>query len=368
MIFFNISAFFYFYFSIVGVYVIFMPKILQMIGYSPLQIGAIFAMAPLMRFLIPFIFLKYIELSKKVFHLALITLIFAAFSFFISIENFYFFALSNLFLGASLGLILPYVETYAMEYLKKERFGKSRLYGSIGFMLIGIVLARELKDDYLVGLYYFIVAVVITTVFGFLVTYKNQDYTNTTNTSEKFTLSKATYIWISLFFMQISFGAFYNFFTIYETNHGISLEMTSYLWAFGVICEILFFYFQAPLLRFDLLKILQFSVLLVVIRWLLLFLFPSSIYISFFSQSFHAITFALHHTAAISLLYNIYQNRKLAAQFYYGFSFGLGGFIGAILAGYFYGPYLYLYASGMALLSFIALIKNDYCAKTKLLK
>ena len=39
--------------------------------------------------------------------------------------------------------------------------------------------------------------------------------------------------------MQVSFGGFYNFFTIYETSFGISLEMTSYLWAFGVICEIL---------------------------------------------------------------------------------------------------------------------------------
>ena len=59
-------------------------------------------------------------------------------------------------------------------------------------------------------------------------------------------------------FMQMSFGAFYNFFTIYETEHGISLEMTSYLWSFGVICEILMLYFQAPLLKNNLLNVIKF--------------------------------------------------------------------------------------------------------------
>jgi len=44
-------------------------------------------------------------------------------------------------------------------------------------------------------------------------------------------------------------------------------------------------------------------------------------------------------------------HKKLAAQFYYGISFGLGGFVGALLAGYFYGEYLYLYASFVTLLS-----------------
>jgi PPP family 3-phenylpropionic acid transporter len=92
-----------------------------------------------------------------------------------------------------------------------------------------------------------------------------------------------------------------------------------------------------------------------ILRWLLLFAFPGSLAISFLSQSLHAISFALHHTVAITILYSIYQNRRLAAQFYYGFSFGLGGFLGALIAGVFYGPYLYLYAAIMALCSLISL-------------
>lgn len=334
-----------------------MPKILQMIGYSAIQIGIIFAMAPLMRFLVPFLFLKYIQLSKKVFHIALIVLVICASTFYLTIEHFYLFIIPNLFIGSALGLILPYIETYAMEHLKKERFGRSRLYGSIGFMLIGIFLARDL-DNYLIGLNYFFFSVLATALFGYITTLKEATISIEAHEKERFSLSKVTYIWISLFFMQISFGAFYNFFTIYETAHGISLEMTSYLWAFGVVCEILFFYFQAPLLKLNLISILKFSALMASLRWLILYLFPDSLTMSFVAQSFHAVTFALHHTATLSLLYTIYQNKRLAAQFYYGFSFGLGGFVGALLAGYFYGPYLYLYASIMAFISFAILFKQ----------
>ena len=323
-----------------------------------MQIGIVFALAPLMRFIVPFLFLKHIELNKRVFHIALISIFFGAILFYFTIENFYLFMIPNLLIGAAGGLVLPYIETYAMEHLGKKRFGKSRLYGSIGFMLLGIVLAKEL-ENYTIGLNFYLTFVLIMLFFGFAITYKNRDFKKqeTNSNDEKFELKKVTFIWISLFFMQISFGTFYNFFTIYETERGISLEMVSYLWAFGVICEILFFYFQSPLLKFNLLKILKFSVFMTIIRWLLLFLFPESLSVSFLAQSLHAISFALHHTVAISFLYSIYQNRKLAAQFYYGFSFGLGGFVGALLAGYFYGDYLYLYASFMALLSFLALFK-----------
>jgi len=358
MTFFKISAFFFSYFSVTAIYVIFMPKMLQMVGYSTMQIGVVFALAPLMRFIVPFLFLKHIKLTKKVFHISLVAILAGTILFYFTIENFYLFMIPNLIIGAAAGLVLPYIETYAMEHLGKKRFGRSRLYGSLGFMLLGVVLAREL-ESYVVGLNYYFIFVIIMLIFGLSITYKNKDFKHKTqkDDDEKFELKKVAFLWVSLFFMQISFGAFYNFFTIYETERGISLEMVSYLWAFGVICEIVFFYFQTPLLKLNLLKILKFSVFITIVRWLLLFLFPESLGISFISQSFHAVSFALHHTAAISLLYTIYQNKRLAAQFYYGFSFGLGGFVGALVAGYFYGDYLYLYASVMALLSLIALCK-----------
>ena len=352
MIFFKISAFFFFYFVVTGVYVIFMPKILQTIGYSAPQIGAIFALAPLMRFFVPFFFLKHFELTQKVFYTALCGAVSSIVLFYPTIHHFYLFMLPNMLLGACLGMILPYIETYAMEHLQKERFGRSRLFGSIGFMLIGIILARHL-EDYTNGLHYLLLAISLTALFAYGLTHNNVHFiTASLHKEEPFNFLHVKYLWISLFLMQVSFGSFYNFFTIYETAHGISLEVTSYLWAFGVICEIILFYFQASLLkRFSLLSLVKLAVLATIFRWFLLFAFPSSLIISYATQSLHAFSFALHHTAALSLLYTLYVHKKLAAQFYYGISFGLGGFVGALLAGYFYGEYLYLYASFVTLLS-----------------
>ena len=65
MLFFNLSAFYFFYFAAVGVYIIFMPKVLHDIGYDAFEIGIIFALAPLMRFLTPFLFLKHIKLDDN---------------------------------------------------------------------------------------------------------------------------------------------------------------------------------------------------------------------------------------------------------------------------------------------------------------
>ena len=50
MLFFNLSAFYFFYFATVGVYVIFLPKVLHDIGYGAFDIGIILALPPLMRF------------------------------------------------------------------------------------------------------------------------------------------------------------------------------------------------------------------------------------------------------------------------------------------------------------------------------
>ena len=355
MIFFKISSFFFFYFVVTGVYVIFMPKILQMIGYSTSQIGAVFALAPLMRFIVPFFFLKHFELSQKVFYAALIGAVTAITLFYPTVHSFYWFMLPNMLLGACLGMILPYVETFAMEHLQKERFGRSRLFGSIGFMLIGIVLARHLENASN-ALHYLLAAIFLTALSAYWLTHNNTAHTTQNITQEPLKKLHVIFLWISFFLMQVSFGAFYNFFTIYETSHGISLETTSYLWAFGVICEIMLFYFQAPLLRrFRLLSLVKFGVLMTSVRWLLLYLFPASLWVSYATQSLHAFSFALHHTAALSLLYTLYAHKKLAAQFYYGLSFGLGGFVGALVAGNLYGESLYLYASIIALFSFLSL-------------
>ena len=72
MLFFKLSAFYFFYFAAVGVYVMFLPKVLSDIGYTPADIGIVLALAPLMRFLTPFLFLKHVKLNQQLFKYVLL--------------------------------------------------------------------------------------------------------------------------------------------------------------------------------------------------------------------------------------------------------------------------------------------------------
>ncbi len=354
MLFFNLSAFYFFYFAAVGVYVIFLPKVLHDIGYSTVDIGIIFALAPLMRFATPFLFLKHIQLDQTVFKLALFVSVGCSMMFYFTIENFYMFMINNAILGTALSLILPYLEVTAIKTLGKEKYGKSRLYGSIGFMVISLVLAKFLTHPH-VALHYYLVVNVLTVIFALLLL-RHDDVSHDEEQSKKpFSFLEYWPFWLSLFFMQVSFGGFYNFFTIYETEHGISLEMTSYLWSFGVICEIVMLYFQAPLLKRNLLAVIKFCLLITVVRWLMVYAYPDSLTITFISQSIHAFSFGLYHSAVIIFLFSLYENKKLAQQFMYGVAYGLGGFLGALLAGKLYGEYLFIYSSLFAFIAYLCL-------------
>ena len=354
-----LALYYFFYFALVGVYVIFMPKVLLEFDYTKAQVGIIYAAAPFMRFLIPFVFRRFITLDHRIFVISLVISLLGTVLFLLTIENFWSYLIANLLFGAAMGISLPYVETIALHTLSKSRYGKVRLYGSIGFMVIALWLGKVLSSPY-EALYYLISMTFLTLIFGATIIYYDQDTTmETTGDQEPFSLLRYPWFWVSVFLMQVSFGGFYNFFTIYETSHGISLEMTSWMWSFGVLCEIAMLYFQGPLLRRNLLTILEMAVFVTVLRWLLLYLFPDSVTITFASQALHAVSFALYHTAAISYVFTIYTQKKLAQQFFLGIAFGLGGSLGALLAGHIYGESMFLIESGIALLSLIALILHS---------
>ena len=359
-----IGAFYFFYFSIVAIYVIFLPKVLTMVGYTPSEIGFIFAAGPLVRFGLPFLFLKGVKLNQSIFNIALALLSLATISFFFTLEHFWPLLISNIVMGMGMSLILPYIEVIALSLIGKESYGKVRLFGSIGFILVALTLVKFLNVP-VTALLFLLIVVSATVLFAYSIAHVDSKKIVVAESIEGKQLDILAHwpLWLGLTLMQVSFGPFYNFFTIYETAHGISLETTIYLWSFGVIAEIILFYFQGPLLQRNLLKLLEFSLLLTVIRWLLTYAYAQNLYVLYFAQSLHAFSFALFHTAAISFLYALYSERKLAQQFFFGITYGLGGFVGAISAGYIYElwpSFLFLYA---AVIAFIALLSIRLSSK-----
>jgi PPP family 3-phenylpropionic acid transporter len=354
----SLSLFYFFYFSMVGVYIMFMPNALTGFGYSKFEVGVIYSIAPFMRFLLPFLFKYYVKLNAKIYLLALFLTFFATLLFMQTVENFYLHLFSNAIFGASMGIILPYVETISLHQLSKKLYGKIRLWGSVGFIVIALWLG-EVEATPMQTIYYLSLTALLTWIAGYFVLQYDTQKEEEEGESKGFSLQRYWAFWVSIFLMQMAFGGFYTFFTIYEAEQGVSTATISYLWSFSVLCEIVMLFFQGKLLENNLLTILKFATLITAFRWLLLYLFPSSIVITFLSQSLHAISFALYHTASITYVFLLYRQKRLAQQFFLGISFGLGGGIGSWIAGYIYGEYLFLVEALITLGAFMMLLIHD---------
>lgn len=340
-----LSLFYFFYFALVGVYVMFMPEALTGFGYSKAEVGIIYSIAPLIRFILPFLFKHYVQLNVNSYLLSLALTFIGSLLFITTVDNFYLHLLANAILGAGMGVILPYVETISLQNLSKKIYGKIRLWGSVGFILIALSLG-EIDTTPMETIYVVCLTAFFTALFGyFVVPYDKHHDVKEEQGEEGFSLMRYWAFWLSIFLMQMAFGGFYTFFTIYEMDNGLSKEVISYLWTFGVLCEIVMLYFQGPLLQRNLLTLLKFATLVTALRWLLLYLYPSSLEVTFFTQSLHAISFALYHTAAITYVFSLYSQKRLAQQFFLGISFGLGGGVGSFVAGYLYGETLFLMES-----------------------
>jgi len=331
-----LSLFYLSYFALVGVYVVFLPKMLLQTGYTPAQVGMLFAAAPLMRFVLPFLFRRLGGIRRRTYLGALIVAFASTLFFFPSLQYFSLLFPINLLYGAAMGVILPYVDTIALQTIAKERYGRVRLWGSLGFMAIALWLGRVLETPRESLIYLAVLALATLAAGWMLVRYDRSETPSEQSGDETLSLRRYWAFWLSAFLLQMSFGGFYNFFTIYETAHGISLEITSWLWSFAVLCEIAMLYWQGPLLRGNLQLLIELSVASAILRWGILWLLPDSLTAAFLSQSLHAVNFALYYTAAIAYVYTLYRQKKLAQQFFLGITFGLGGAAGALIAGWIY--------------------------------
>jgi len=315
------------------------------VGFEPYKIGIIFAMMPIARFLVPFIYLKK-PLTKKDYISALFLSSFA--SFLLLSNNFYLILFSFFIIGASFAVVFPYIEAIAIEKLQ-EKYGLSRVFGSIGFMLFGIVFS------YINGnlIWLFIILMILTnlTAFTFL-----ENKTIKKN-YKPINLLKEWKFWAGVVLIQISFGGFYNFFTIYNLQHGISKEYIGWLWAIGVTAEILVFIIGHKFLKkLKPIKWIKISILLTSLRWFMVYMFAGNLFLTALSQIIHAFSFAIFHTSALLYLSQKYENKTLAQQFYAGIGYGLAAFLGSIVSGWLYGENLFLYESIIALLGFLVML------------
>lgn len=141
---------------------------------------------------------------------------------------------------------------------------------------------------------------------------------------------------VAAFLIQVSFGPYYTFFSIYLGEHGYAPTMQGVLWSVGVLVEIgLLFLSQRIFRRWGARRLLVFSLGVTVLRWWATAAWPDSLPVMVLAQTTHAFSFAAFFAAAMLLLAEYFPGRHNGhgQGVFYGLSSGVGGVIGALLAG-----------------------------------
>jgi PPP family 3-phenylpropionic acid transporter len=141
---------------------------------------------------------------------------------------------------------------------------------------------------------------------------------------------------VAAFLIQVSFGPYYTFFSIYLGEHGYTPSVQGVLWSIGVLVEIgLLFLSQRIFRRWGARRLLVFSLGITVLRWWATAAWPDSLPVMVVAQATHAFSFAAFFAAAMLLLAEYFPGRHNAhgQGVFYGLSSGVGGVIGALLAG-----------------------------------
>jgi PPP family 3-phenylpropionic acid transporter len=135
---------------------------------------------------------------------------------------------------------------------------------------------------------------------------------------------------------QLSFGPYYTFFSVYMDHHGYATSTLGLLWTVGVVFEVgVFFTIGRFFRRYDASWMLLIALLSSTVRWTVTALFPQHLGVMLVAQTAHALGFAAFFAAAMQMLATYFPGRLNGhgQGLLYGFSSGVGGVLGALIAG-----------------------------------
>jgi PPP family 3-phenylpropionic acid transporter len=302
---------------VLGLIIPFWGIYLHHIGLSSSEIGASSALLLTANIIAPFFWAKLaskITSTIKVIRLGIVLAFLGSFTLF-TLDTFigtsiFIFLLSFFWQG-----INPLVESLTLTHLGKlsHRYGQIRLWGSIGFVLSVSSLGLIFDTSSIIIFPYILVSL----LFG--MTLCTQTITDTAYSVEKpsssniidaVKKSKTFGLFVAIFLLQVSQGAYISFFSLYLQNQMISLSVIGNLWSTAVIAEVIMFVVVYRLiLKFGAAQLLIMSMFLTTIRWLMVALYAELLPIMLIAQMLHAFTYSAAHSAILELIKQHLDNK-----------------------------------------------------------
>jgi len=340
------GSFFFLYFAYVGLVSPYASLFFLDRGFNVIEIAVLMSMLQITRIVGPFSWGWLSDyLSNRVgiirFCACLAALVFVCIFF---LNSYMAFFVWMFVLHTILSSLMPLGESATVHALFKDnsfdkRYGRLRLWGSIGFIAM-VLVAGELFQRKGIELYPIVGMIVLSllALITFLLHEPKMERRKMVKGELIVVLFNPDVRWFLLsgFFMIFAHAALYVFYSLYLSNLGYNKFQIGLFWALGVFAEVIFFYFQSKVLsRLDAEVVLQASFGVGVVRFALIALYPLTP-VLIFAQILHAGTFAAHHSAATKLLQRWFtgplqaRGQALMATI----SYGLGGTLGGLCAGW----------------------------------
>ncbi len=342
---FCLSASYFIYYGILGIFIPYMGMFLDHRGFNSIDIGYLLAILTVTKVFGPQLWASF---ADKTGRQAGIIRLGAALScgcvmLLPFVNHFWWLAFSLGLFSMFWTAILPQLEVLTLNSIKKQisRYSQIRLWGSIGYIALVMLtgyLIEWLSADVLPW-------AVLSLLLGFLLFFapirQPAADSNDRDISTSFWRSTLTPTFIAFFIsallLQMSFAPFYVFFTLYLENLNYSGMQTGIFISLGVLAEIFIFMVAGRLIvEYGIRTILTVALLLTGFRWWVTGYYADVWWILAIVQVMHAASFGLTHAASMQFIQHYFKagQQSRGQALYVGGAFGAGGALGALLAGF----------------------------------
>lgn len=338
----RLAVWYFFYFAFVGAFAPYFTLYLQDVGLTAWEIGVLMSVPQVMRLLAPNL---WGWLADRLGRRAAVVRVAALFS----VVGFagFFFTRDYFPMLAAMALVwffwsaaLPLVEAMTLDRLagQTERYGRIRVWGSVGFIVSVLGLGALLDYLPIATILWGCLAILASVLASALTLEETKVGAGGTAPSVADQLKRPEVIALlaACFFMSVAHGPLYVFYSIHLVDHGYDKMAVGMLWSLGVLAEIVVFMNMPWLIRrFSLRGILLASFALAVLRFLLIGWAADFPLVLLFAQLLHGATFGAYHAAAMAVLIHWFDPvQQGRVQGLYGsISFGAGGMVGGLISG-----------------------------------
>ena len=346
LLFIKLSTLYFVYFSLLGVMAPYLSLYLEDEGYSLLEIGQLLSILMLTKMIAPMIWGGLADKYNKNMLLvrigSLMTLL--CYIGFFWADAFWTMAIVIILYSFFWNAILPQIEVITLYNLaeNKNRYSRIRLWGSIGF-IFSVAFCGWLFEVLTISIFpYVLLALIISIFVVSLFRFNEVKVTRCKLVEGSLFKDQLCRSWVLLFFvvsflLQVSHGAYYTYFSIYLSSLDYSKTQIGWLWALGVIAEVIVFVVMHRWLKRSAIEnIMLLSLALTLIRWAITAYYADSLLLITIMQCLHAFSFGAMHVVSIQFVHSNFDqhNQGRAQALYSSMGFGAGGAVGAYFSAY----------------------------------